>query len=468
MSKIETGNRIMLEYGKIPPQNIEIEEVILGAILLTGKCESVADFLTPESFYKDAHQKIYEAILQIYKDNEKIDILTATEQLKKNGELEDIGGAFYISQLTNKVTSNANIETHAKIVYQKYVARELIRLFGDYTVKLFDESEDVTDIMSKIQDDIFDLTKIDKNIAITISESIDNVMNIIKKNKEGNRELTGMATGFTYFDRFSNGLQKGDLMIIAGETSQGKTSIALCILNNISKSGHSGAIISYEMTNNQLTAKLMAQESDINSKAILKEKLEGADIYKLTEKTRDLSQVKIYLTENINANLDSILKAIKSLKINLGIDLIIIDYLQLISAGKRGVNKEEELADISRSLKNIAKSLDINIILISQLSRDKYHPKPQLNRLRGSGQIEEASDIVMFVYRPEYYTKEHLDFTDVSGNPIEALGKAHIIVAKGRTIGTTDFVLNFKKETQKFTNYSEEIQSKQAIKEDAF
>jgi len=274
---------------------------------------------------------------------------------------------------------------------------------------------------------------------------------IINKNLRNKGELTGIGTGFSAFDKFSCGLQNSDLIVIAGETSQGKTSLALNICNNAAfmfkkKIG----IYSLEMSENQLGARLMSQVSQISSKKMISARLNPLELEHLNIKIKDLVESQIYIDECSSTSLEYLINSIMGLKIRKDIDLVVIDYLQLIDNRRQGGIREQEVADTVRRLKNLAKELNIPIILISQLRRDKQDHKPTLSRLRDSGQIEEAADVIWLIYRPDHYGIQTIDFLD--GTSYDSQGFAHMIIAKGRNIGTTEFILKFSK---KYTTFSE-------------
>ncbi len=440
------------DYDKVPPQAREVEEVVLGALMLeSDSFIKVYDVITADSFYVPAHRIIYQAIANLFLQNEAIDILTVTEELKHMNKLDEAGGAYYISKLTNKVSSSENLNYHALIIQQKFIQRELAKITGEFNRKAYSDEYDVFELISELQNKLLQITSTRTASVYKIDKVVKEVFDIVDFNIKNKGSLTGLATGFDFFDKFSNGLQNSDLIIIAGETSQGKTSLVLNICLNVALScGKKVGILSPEMSRAQLGSRLMSQVSGISPKKILSSKLQNDDIDRLQVKVKDLVESNIYIDDCSSTNLEYVLGAIRSLKIKHDINMIAVDYLQLINNPIKYTNKEQQVADTARKLKNMAKEMDIPIILLSQLSRDKRDHKPSLSRLRDSGQIEEAADIIWLVHRPETYNIENIEMQD--GRTFDSPGLAQMIIAKGRNIGTTEFILKFNKSLTSFSN----------------
>ena len=437
---------------KLAPQAIDLEEAVLGALMLENRVlHKINSIITGDSFYKENHRKIFDAISSLAARDEPVDILTVTNELKKDKTLDIIGGPFAITSLTERVASSAHAEYHALIIQQKYLQRKLIEITSNYNSKAFDPKKDVFDLINELQGELLALLRVNASAIKKIDEVVSGVFEIIDRNIKNQGDLTGIGTGFTAYDKFSNGLQSSDLIIIAGETSQGKTSLALNICNNAAIMFNKRVgIYSLEMSESQLGARLMSQVSEISSKQMISGKLNPLELEQLNIKIRELVESQIYIDECSSTTLDYLINSITGLKIRKNIDLVVIDYLQLISNKKQGGIREQEVADIARRLKNLAKELHIPIILISQLRRDKNDHKPTLSRLRDSGQIEEAADVIWLVYRPDHYGVQTIDF--ITGESYEARGHAHMIIAKGRNIGTTEFILKFNKRITTFSD----------------
>jgi replicative DNA helicase len=436
--------------GKIPPQAVDLEEVILGALLIEGSCfNEVSEYIQPETFYKDNHQHIYRAISELAEKNEPIDLLTVSEKLKQNGLLDEIGGYYYIATLTEKIASASHVETHAKIIAEKYIRRELIRIAHDLTKSSFDDEIEINDILSTFEAEkaqLFSFTKKEeKHISTCIDEMREHSLKI-------NRDEVpkGIPTGFTYYDNFSGGIQRGDLVIIGGETSNGKTTLALNMAKNSARTGTKVGIISYEMTLFQLTARLVAHDQRISSKDIIRGNIDEKEFNLINNNVARLSETEIYLIKPTGTNFNRLVTDIIRMVEIYGLEMVVIDYLQLVSNPKRNSSKSDMVGEMSNRLKSLAVELNIGIVLLSQLARDRVKPRPTLSRLKESGDIENAADTVIFTYLPFKYGNS-VDV--INGENIEIGEDAIAIVAKGRNIGTTEFRLRFVKEIPAFFNY---------------
>jgi len=443
-----------LEAGKLPPQAPELEQAVLGALMLERNAVNEAiDILQPDSFYVEAHKKIFDAILGLFRNDQPIDILTVTQELKKRGELDIVGGPFYISQLTNKVASSANVQYHARIISQKHILREMIRISAEMTRDAYDDTADVFDLLDKAEQDLYAITSgnLKRNYE-PMSDLIQGAIEQIENAKSKTGGVSGIPTGFIQLDKLTAGWQRSDMVIVAARPAMGKTAFVLSMARNIAvEHKRAVAVFSLEMSSTQLVTRLIASEAGISSEKLRKGDLSDAEFTILHQHIARLTNAPIFIDDTPGLNIFELRAKARRLKSQHNVDLIIIDYLQLMTAGgdSKGGNREQEISSISRSIKSIAKELDIPIIALSQLSRavetrggDK---RPMLSDLRESGAIEQDADIVCFLYRPEYY-KIH---EDEHGS---TLGIGEVIVAKHRN-GAVDTVrLRFIPELAKFAD----------------
>jgi replicative DNA helicase len=443
-----------LEAGKLPPQAPELEQAVLGAMMLERNAVNEAiDILQPESFYVDAHRRVFAAIKELFAADQPIDILTVTQELKKKGELDTVGGAFYISQLTNKVASSANVEYHARIISQKHILRELIRISAETQRDAYDDSTDVFDLLDKAEQDLYAITSgnLKRNYE-PMSDLIQDAIANIESAKSKTGGVSGIPTGFVQLDKLTAGWQRSDMVIVAARPAMGKTAFVLSMARNIAvEHKQAVAVFSLEMSSTQLVTRLIASEAGISSEKLRKGDLSDQEFAILHQHISRLTNAPIFIDDTPALNIFELRAKARRLKSQHNVDLIIIDYLQLMTgAGEnRGGNREQEISSISRSIKSIAKELDIPIIALSQLSRavetrggDK---RPMLSDLRESGAIEQDADIVCFLYRPEYYKI----YEDEHGS---TMGIGEVIVAKHRN-GALDTVrLRFIPELAKFTD----------------
>lgn len=452
--KATTYTPILLD-GKLQPQAVELEEAVLGAMMLEKEALSqVIDILKPESFYKPAHQAIYRAIVELFTGSEPVDILTVTTQLKKTGELEIAGGAYGVSQLTNRVASSANIEYHARIVAQKFLQRELIRLSTDTIHKSYEESTDVFDLLDTATKNIFEL--VDSNVRKQHDKMSSLVADAIKQIEIAGAQtsgVTGVPSGFTALDRITSGWQKSDLVILAARPGMGKTAFVLTIARNASvEFTRPTALFSLEMSSLQLVNRLIAGEAELSQDKIRKGNLEPYEWQQLNSRINALTKAPLYIDDTPALSIFELRAKARRLKENFGIEMIIIDYLQLMTAGSDNKgNREQEISYISRSLKGLAKELNVPIIALSQLSRSvetraSGSKRPMLSDLRESGAIEQDADMVLFIYRPEYYGLTE----DENGNSTK--GKAEVIIAKNRNGSLEDVPLRFIGQYAKFAD----------------
>jgi replicative DNA helicase len=442
------------DYGKLPPQAIDLEEAVLGALMLDKEAlTDVIDILKKDSFYKEDHQMIYEAILDLFQKSEPIDILTVTQELKKRGELEIIGGPFYIAQLTNRVASSANVEFHARIISQKHIQRELIKISSDTIKKAYDETIDVFDLLDGAEAKLFEVAE--GNIRRSY-EDMNKLLHKAVKQLEAISKLdgtSGVPTGFANLDRVTGGFQKSDMIVLAARPGMGKTAFVLSMARNAAVDYKKGvAVFSLEMSSLQLVNRLIASETEIAGEKLKKGNLEPWEWEQLNARIGKLTNAPIFINDTPGLSVFELRAQCRRLKAEKDIQMVIIDYLQLMSASSDGKgNREQEISTISRAVKGIAKELDIPVIALSQLSRavetrggDK---RPQLSDLRESGAIEQDADMVMFIYRPEYYGIT----ADEDGNSTQGLGE--LIIAKHRNGSTEDVKIRFQNHLAKFVNW---------------
>jgi replicative DNA helicase len=439
--------------GKLPPQALDLEESILGALMLEKNAlTAVIEFLRPEHFYSEQHQEIYQAITDLFKNSEPVDMRTVVAQLRKVGKLELIGGAYYIAELTSKVSSAANIEYHSRIIIEMAIKRELIQIASTVHHDAYEDTTDVFELLDKTEQSIFKIS--DSNLR----KNYDNMKSLMfkavkelqerKNHKDG---LTGVPSGFSRLDRVTSGWQKADLVIIAARPGMGKTAFVVSAMRNAAVDFNMPvAIFSLEMSSLQLVNRLISAEAELESEKIKRGNLAEFEWQQLVHKTTRLSSAPIFIDDTPALSILELRAKCRRLKAEHNVQLIIVDYLQLMK-GEAGGNREQEIASISRALKGIAKELDVAVIALSQLSRgvetrggDK---RPQLSDLRESGSIEQDADIVMFLYRPEYYKIT----VDEEGIPTQ--GMAEVIVAKHRN-GSLDTVkLKFIGKYTKFGDF---------------
>jgi len=448
-------SQINHEYGKIPPQAVDLEEAVLGAIMLEKDAIiTVLDILKPECFYKDAHQKIFQSIVDLSTNEKPIDILTVTDELRKQGKLDEVGGPFFITQLTSKVASAAHIEFHARIISQKYIQRELIRISSEIQNRAFDESYDVDELLDFSEKELFNVAEGNIKRETTKIDSL--ITEAIKQIEEASKRednLSGIPSGYTKLDRLTSGWQNSDLVIIAGRPSMGKTAFMLSMTRNIAVEHKIPvAIFSLEMSSIQLVNRLIVSETELPSYRIRNGKLEKFEWEQLEYKIKNLVNSPIFIDDTPAISIFELRAKCRRLKIQYNVEMIMVDYLQLMSSpGDIRGNREQEVSNISRSLKAIAKELNIPIIALSQLNRSvemrSGNKRPQLSDLRESGAIEQDADMVIFVHRPEKYGILENEEGD------SLVGLAELIMAKHRSGPIGDVVLRFKDEYAKFVEF---------------
>jgi replicative DNA helicase len=438
-STLDLGTMV---YGKVPPQAKDLEEAVLGAIMLEKSAfDTVIEILKPECFYVEAHQRIYQAMQGLANKSQPIDILTVAEELRFREELEVVGGAYYVSKLTNSVVSAANIEAHSRIILQKFIQRELIRISGEIIGDAYEDSTDVFDLLDDAESKLFEITNnhLRKNFD-TIDSVLVKTIQRIEDLRHKNEDVSGVPSGFPSLDRVTYGWQNTDLIILAARPAVGKTAFALNLARNAVMNANKKtpvALFSLEMSAGQLVQRLLSAQSEIWLEKIARGKLEEHEMKQLYARgIQELAQAPLFIDDTPALNIFELRAKCRRLKNKHNIGMVIIDYLQLMSGTgeNRNSNREQEISNISRNLKGLAKELNIPIIALSQLSRavetrsagKDGNKMPQLSDLRESGAIEQDADMVMFLYRPEYY--------DITQNEMgeSNRGETHVRIAKHR------------------------------------
>lgn len=426
-------------FGKVPPQAKDLEEAVLGAIMLEKNAfDVIIEILKPECFYVEAHQRIFRTMQALQQKNSPIDMLTVVEELKFRQEIDLIGGPFYVTKLTNAVVSSANIETHARIILQKFIQRELIRISGEIIGDAYEDSTDVFDLLDDAESKLFEITNnhLRKDYA-SIDTVLVKTIQRIEDLRSRQDEITGVPTGFNSIDHITYGWQPSDLIVLAARPSVGKTAFALNLARNAALHPTKPTVVGFfslEMSAGQLVQRILSAESEIWLEKIARGRLEEHEMKQLYKKGIErLASAPIHIDDSAALNIFELRAKCRRLKNKHNVGLVIIDYLQLMSgAGEnRNSNREQEISRISRDLKGLAKELNIPIIALSQLSREVEKRKegnkmPQLSDLRESGAIEQDADMVMFLYRPEYY--------DITSNELgeSNKGETHVRIAKHR------------------------------------
>ena len=454
--KVDKSTIISLEKGKIPPQAIDLEEVVLGAMMIDKKgVDEVIDILSAEAFYKDAHKHIFEAIFKLFENSEPVDLLTVSSQLKKDEKLDLVGGDFYLISLTQRVSSSAHIEFHARIILQKYIQRSLIKISNEIIEEAYDETRDVFDLLDTAEAKLYEVTQGNVKKSTETAQSL--VIQAKKKieeisNKEG---MSGIPSGFDKLDKLTSGWQPSDLVIVAARPGMGKTAFTLTMARNVAvNSNIPVAFFSLEMSSVQLITRLISSETGLSSEKLRTGKLEKHEWEQLNVKVKTLEKAPLFIDDTPSLSIFDLRAKARRLASQFGIKMIMIDYLQLMTAGgsQKGGNREQEISMISRNLKALAKELSIPVIALSQLSRAVEtrggSKRPLLSDLRESGAIEQDADIVSFIYRPEYYKIDEWD--DEERSPTE--GQGEFIVAKHRNGGLENIRLKFIGHLGKFDN----------------
>ena len=455
------------DLGKMPPQAIDLEESVLGALMIEPDAiGKVNEILKPHSFYKPTHQIIFNAIRTLAAENKPIDMFTVQEQLQKNEALEEVGGAYFIASLTSNVASGAHLEFHAKIIAQKYLARELIRISSEIQSKAFDTSQDVDELMQEAEGKIFEVSQANhKKDVLAIKDIMPLAFNRIVEASKEESNTTGVPSSFFALDKVTSGWQRSDLVIIAARPSMGKTAFVLTMAKQMAVNGIPVGFFSLEMSNIQLVNRLIVNASELPGEKIKSGKLNQDEFQQLSAGIGKIENIPLYIDDTPSLSILELRTKARRLVSEHGVKILIIDYLQLMNAtGMSYNNREGEVSLISRSLKGLAKELDIPIIALSQLNRNVESravkddnkldaKKPQLSDLRESGAIEQDADIVCFIHRPDYYKI----FEDPNTGK-DLRGVAQIVIAKHRNGATKDVDLFFVNDYAMFVNDKNEYE----------
>lgn len=438
---------------KLPPQNIEAEQSILGAIMIENDAlPKVIEVISREDFYKESHRKIYDAMIELFDKSEPIDLITIAEELKKRNEIDAVGGEAYLSALASQVPTAANIRYHSKIIREKALLRALIQSASEIAGKVYEENLDADELVDQAERIIFTIS--DKRIKtsfVSLKDLIKGSFETIEHLYDKKSAITGTASGFTQLDELTSGFQKGDLIVIGGRPSMGKTALGLNIAQHVGMElKEPVAIFSLEMSKEQLAIRMLCSEARIDSNKVRKGFINGKEDWsKLTNAAGKLTESPIFIDDSSSTTVLEMRAKARRLKLeHKGLSLVIVDYLQLMR-GRGGFerSREQEISEISRSLKALAKELDVPVIALSQLNRgveQRQVKKPTLADLRESGAIEQDADVIIFLYRDEFYNRETPE-----------KGKAEIIVAKQRNGPTDTINLSFFPHYTRFENYSD-------------
>ncbi|WP_312194349.1 replicative DNA helicase [Epilithonimonas vandammei] len=466
LSSLIHGNfakELSISDGKMPPNALDFERIVIGTFLIDRKgLDHSIDLLTPDVFYDPRHQTIFASILKLYESNSPIDLMTVIQDLKKNEKLNLAGGDHYIIDLTMGVSSSAHIEYHVRVILEKFILRSLINVSANVIDSSYKESTDVFELLDKAEQSFFEITNgtIKKGFDTAnslVKEAIDKIKSL--KDKEG---LSGIPSGFTALDKETGGWQNSDLIIIAARPAMGKTAFILSMARNICVDHNIPmALFSLEMASVQLITRMISSETGISSEKLRKGQMSDDEWQRLFTNVSALENAPLFIDETPSLSIFDFRAKCRRLVMQHGVKIIMVDYLQLMTAssGKGGGNREQEIAMISRSLKAIAKELNVPVIALSQLSRTvetRPGKRPMLSDLRESGAIEQDADIVSFIFRPEYYKIAVWD-NDEEGAETSTENQAEIIIAKHRNGATADVRLAFHKNIGKFadlgTNY---------------
>lgn len=438
----------MAELMKTPPHNLESEQCVIGSIIMEEETMvPVAEILDIEDFYIDAHKVIYESMLELNNERKPIDMVTVSNRLKEKGYLDQVGGVTYLTSITNMIPTTSNVKVYAEIVKKNSTLRKLIKASNDIISMGYEASHSLDDILNVAEKKIFDISqdRMSEDFK-TISEVLTSVTAMIEDVYSKGSDLTGLDTGFIDLNKKLGGFHKSDLILIAARPGMGKTAFALNLVANAAiRSKASVAVFSLEMSKEQLVQRLLSSQSNVALDSISKGKIADDEWKKLTDAMTILSSSGIFIDDTPGIKVSEIRSKCRKLKMEKGLDMIMIDYLQLMEADGRADNRQQEVSKISRSLKILAKEMNCPVVALSQLSRNTESGKdhtPKLSDLRDSGAIEQDADIVMFIYRDEYYTKMETKKKDL----------AEIIIAKNRHGEISNIELVWIGKIQKFSN----------------
>jgi replicative DNA helicase len=437
---------------KIPPQNLEAESSVLGGILLDNEAvNQVLELLRPEDFYRESHRKIFRAIIELTDRNEPVDLITLSDFLKSKNELDAVGGTAYLASLADFVPTAANIAYYARIVREKSILRSLISTATEIATRGYEEQGNVEEFLDSAEKVIFDISeKKVKAGFVSVGDMIKDTLKTVEKLYERKEMITGVPTGYDDLDKLTAGLQPSDLIIVAGRPGMGKTAFALNIATNAAFTGVGAAVFSLEMAKEQLVLRMLCSEARVNSSKVRSGYLGERDFPKLANAAGRLHDLSIYIDDTPAISVLELRAKARRLVRDRSkkIGLIVVDYLQLMRGMGGANNREQEISEISRSLKALAKELSVPVIALSQLNRrveDRTEKKPQMSDLRESGAIEQDADLIMFIYREEVYNK----------NDESKKGFAEVIVAKQRNGPIDTVTLTFLNEYTRFENFTE-------------
>lgn len=449
MRGVDSSTRDTID--KLPPQNLEAEQAVLGAIILDNEAlPKVIEILSPEDFYKEAHRRLYNVIIGLFDETKPVDIITLTEYLRKNNELEAVGGISYLSHLANCIPTSANIRHHAKIIREKALLRSLIQTSSHIVSKVYEDNLDADEMVDYAEKMIFDIAdKRTRTSFTSLKDVIRDTFKMIEHLYDKKEAITGIPSGFKDLDELTSGFQPGDLIIIGGRPGMGKTAFALNIAQHVAIDlKEPVAIFSLEMSKEQLAMRMLCAESMVDSSRVRKGFITKQDWPKLTNAAGRLAEAPIFIDDSSSINVFDIRAKARRLKMEHGgLSLVVVDYLQLMRSRGNFERREQEISDISRSLKALAKELKVPVIALSQLNRaveQRGEKKPTLADLRESGAIEQDADVIIFLYRDEVYNRN---------NPSNK-GKAEVIVAKQRN-GPTDIInLTYLADSTRFVDFT--------------
>jgi len=437
----------IINFGKVPPHSLEAEQTVLGALMIDSTAiEKTLNIITAEDFYYEANSEIYDAIKTVYQFDIPVDIITVSDELKKRGKIDYVGGLEYLAGLTENIVTTKNISAYLNIIKEKSVLRKLINVANELIEKGYKESDEVQNLIDLAESRIFALAQNrGSNDFSMVRDVLLTVFNQLEERAKIKGSITGINTGYKDLNRMTAGLQRSDLILLAARPAMGKTSLALNIAMNAAKSGSSVALFSLEMSKEQYVQRLISLESLVESTKLRTGALEDDDWLSLANVMNSISESDMYIDDTASISLFDLMSKCRRLKIDKGLDLVIIDYLQLMSYGGRSESRQQEISSISRGLKQLARELNCPVVALSQLSRaveQRPDHRPILSDLRESGAIEQDADVVMMLYRDEYYHKEES----------EKKGIAEVIIAKHRNgpIGTVELVF-----IDRFTKFSD-------------
>ena len=454
-NRVKNPSVLLNDLGKVPPQAVDIEQAVLGAMMLEKNAVTdTIDILKPSSFYDPKHQYIYNAIRELFGGSSPIDLLTVINKLKEKGELEAAGGVTYISQLTGRVASTAHIEFHARVISEKHIKRELIRMSSEVIRNAYDDTNDVFDVLNFAEGELFNIAENNMGKHVdAMPNVVRQAIEEIEKASQNSDGISGIPTGFYDLDKLTSGWQRSDMIVIAARPAMGKTAFVLSMARNTAVEYNMGvALFSLEMSSVQLVKRLIASESRLSAEKLRKGDLREHEFQQLHSRISKLATAPIFIDDTPGISVFDLRAKCRRLKMQHNIEMVIIDYLQLMTAGgsKGSGNREQEISTISRSIKEIAKELNVPVVALSQLSRSVEQrggdKRPVLSDLRESGAIEQDADIVSFIYRPEYYGF----IQDDNGNSNHGIGE--IIVAKHRNGALDKVRLRFIGEYARFEN----------------